>query len=170
MDENFRKQRFEMLFLKIGISYGKSAGLFFEGLGVNVVEELNFLEEEYWDNICNIIVVPIMTIQRRKSEKARQALMVTGKVDLSIGAPLPIQQNISFIEENNQPTVGRNKRKKYLSHKTVGNLTFVTTHFTRLTGTDAKESTIPSYIIHLIEDSNQSVNISDLIESQNWRS
>ena len=47
MDENFRKQRFEMLFLKIGISYGKSAGLFFEDLGVNVVEELKLLEEEY---------------------------------------------------------------------------------------------------------------------------
>ena len=159
----FRKQRVEMFFPRIGINYGKTASSFFTDLGVNVVEELNFLEEEYWDNICNIIVVPIMTIQRRKSEKARQALMVTGKVDLSIGAPLPIQQNISFIEENNQPTVGRKKRENWLSHETVGNFPSGTTHFPRLTGTDAKESTIPSSIIYLTEDSNQSVNISGLI-------
>ena len=40
-------------------------------------------------------------IQRRKLEKALQAPMVTGEADLSIGAPLKIQQNISFNEENN---------------------------------------------------------------------
>ena len=83
-------------------------------------------------------MVPIKVIQRSKLEKSRQAHMVTGEVYLIIGAPLPIQQNISFNEGNNQPTVGRKKRKKWLSHETVGNLPSVTTHFTRLTGTDAK--------------------------------
>ena len=77
-------------------------------------------------------------IQRRKLEKALQAPMVTGEADLSIGAPLKIQQNSSFNEENNQPTVGRKKINKWLSHETVGNLPSVTTHFPRLTGTDAK--------------------------------
>ena len=57
-----------------------------------------------------------------------------------------------------------------MSRETVGNLPSVTTHFPRLTGTDAKESTIPSSIIDMKEDSNKSVNIAGLIEAQNWRS
>ena len=145
----FRKQRVEMFFPRIGINYGKTASSFFTDLGVNVVEELKLLEEEDLDDICNNIVVPIKVIQRGKLDKARQELMVTAEVDLSIGAPLPIQQNSSFNEEKNQRTVGRNKRKKWLSHETVGNLPSVTTHFPILTGTDAKESTITSSIIDL---------------------
>ena len=83
-------------------------------------------------------MVPIKVIQKRKLEKAHQALMVTRKVDLSIEAPLPIQHNSSLNEKNIQFTVGRRKRKKWLSHETVEILPSVTTHFPRPTGTDAK--------------------------------
>ena len=44
MDENFRKQRVEMFFLNIEISYVKLSSSFSEYLGVNVVEELKLLE------------------------------------------------------------------------------------------------------------------------------
>ena len=87
-----------MFFFKIGTSYGKTASSLFEYLGVNLVEELKLLEEKERDNICNNIVVPIKVIQRSKLEKSRQALMVTGEVDLIIRAPLPIQHNSSFNE------------------------------------------------------------------------
>ena len=115
-------------------------------------------------------MVPIKVIQRSKLEKARQALMVTGEVDLSIGAPLPIQQNSSLNEGNNQPTVGRKKRENWLSHETVGNFPSGTTHFPRLTSTYAKEFNIPSSINDLTEDRNKSLNIAVFIEAQNWRS
>ena len=54
-----------------------------------------------------------------------------------------------------------------MSHETVGNLPYVTTHFPILTGTYAKEYTITSYIIDLKEDSNKSLNIAGLIKAQN---
>ena len=108
--------------------------------------------------------------KKEKPEKDHQELMVTGEVDSSIGAPLPIQQNISFNEGNNQPTVGRKKRENWLSHETVGNFPSGTTHFPRLTSTYAKEFNIPSSINDLTEDRNKSLNIAVFIEAQNWRS
>ena len=109
MDEHFRKQKVERFFLQIGISYGKGASLFFENLGVNVIEELKLLKEEDWDNVCNNIMVSMKVIQKRRLGMARQQLMATGEIDLSIGAPLPIQDNSSCNEEKNNATVGRKK-------------------------------------------------------------
>ena len=45
----------------------------------------------------------------------------------------------------------------------------VRTHFPRLTGIDAKESSTVASIIDLTEESNESVNVAGLIEAPDWR-